>query len=496
MDILATSHASLALVNLVFAIVALAVGFAAGAWVCGSAGDGGETSKAGGAPTHDQDQKRQIERDRTVLAGDRLRDLAHSVANDLSAHNESIGEIEADFEQARSNGPANEADVVKAFASIAVANENLQAKLDLAEAQIKDQAEQIRSHESEARTDALTSLANRRAFDDELKRRLSEWKRNGTPISLLLMDVDHFKKFNDTYGHQAGDEVLRRVGESLIECCRDMDLPCRYGGEEFAVIMPATECIDGGQLAERVRESIESMTVDFDQQKLRVTMSLGLTQAIEEDDLASVIKRADDALYSSKEAGRNNTHLHDGVTSTPIGTLPAAATAPGDASAQTPEEAPTVLLDSLPNRTRFLESLRQEVRVAQSNGKPLTLITSELEGHEILVNEFGPAVARLTLDSVAQFVDSALRDVDVLGRLGESQFVILMPETDGRAAGDMSARIAHALAECSIPLGDRTLNLVTRTGVTELGPDDTAKTLMRRAEASLLVAETSSSTLV
>lgn len=483
MDILATSHASLALVNLVFAIVALAVGFAAGAWVCGAGKTDAEESPEASAQAASAALAQQIELDRTVMASDRLRDLAQTVASDVNAHSASIGKIEATLEAARSNGPASEADVLQALASIASANEALQAKLEVAEAQIKDQAEQIRTHESEARTDALTSLANRRAFDDELKRRFAEWHRNGTPFSLLIMDVDHFKKFNDTHGHQAGDEVLRKVGQTLKRCCRDMDVPSRYGGEEFAVIMPATEGQDGGTLAERVRIAIEAMAVEFEGKSLKVTMSLGLTQARSADDAAALIKRADDALYRSKSAGRNNAHLHTGDACIPIS--PHVRPPEPVPTEPTPQQTPTVMLDALPNRTRFLEDLRQSVRVAAAKNQPLTLLTTELEGHEMLVEEFGLAVARLTLDSVAQFLDNALRESDVLARLGESQFVVLMPETDAAEADAIGSRLAAALAECSVPLGEGSLQLRTRTGVTQLEADDTAVSLMQRAEASL-----------
>ena len=114
----------------------------------------------------------------------------------------------------------------------------LQNRLAQAEKQIAAQAADLRSYETEARTDSLTGLANRRAFDDEMQRRFAEWQRRRTPFSLMILDIDHFKQFNDSHGHPAGDEVLRNVGKVLVKTARQMDLPCRYGGEEFAVILP------------------------------------------------------------------------------------------------------------------------------------------------------------------------------------------------------------------------------------------------------------------
>src|SRR6185503_7619557 len=106
------------------------------------------------------------------------------------------------------------------------------------------------------RTDALTGLANRRAFDDELNRRFAEWQRRKTMFSLLILDVDHFKKFNDTHGHQAGDAVLTGVAATLRQTFREMDLVARYGGEEFAAILPVTNLTEALRAAERARAAI------------------------------------------------------------------------------------------------------------------------------------------------------------------------------------------------------------------------------------------------
>ena len=154
----------------------------------------------------------------------------------------------------------------------------LQQRLEMAEKQLAVQAAEIKAHESEARTDSLTGLSNRRAFDDELKRRLSEWQRKGTPCTLVMLDIDFFKKFNDTHGHQVGDEVLRQVAKVLSVQSREMDMPCRYGGEEFGVILPATDAAEGLQVAERIRAAIEESTTVCDGKKLKVTCSLGISE--------------------------------------------------------------------------------------------------------------------------------------------------------------------------------------------------------------------------
>ncbi len=162
--------------------------------------------------------------------------------------------------------------------------------------------------ERRALTDELTDLPNRRAFDEGLLREIERAKRLGKPVSLLMIDVDKFKLFNDKYGHQAGDRVLTEVGRALKSNARSCDIPARYGGEEFAVILPHTY-LDGAKIAaERIRKTIEQAQVEYEGKRLNVTASIGVA-VIEDPNEARieimVIRRADDALYSAKEAGRN-----------------------------------------------------------------------------------------------------------------------------------------------------------------------------------------------
>lgn len=161
-------------------------------------------------------------------------------------------------------------------------------------------------------TDGMTKLYIHRYFQARLDAELSRSGRYGTKLALLLFDVDHFKKFNDTYGHQQGDIVLIETAQIVKDSVRlNIDIPCRYGGEEFTIIMPETDAAGAKVLAERLRKRIEAFEYTGQEKPLHVTISIGIS--IFPDDSTEklmLIKKADDALYRAKEAGRNNTQIY------------------------------------------------------------------------------------------------------------------------------------------------------------------------------------------
>lgn len=157
-------------------------------------------------------------------------------------------------------------------------------------------------------TDQLTGLHNRRYMEASLKAHLNRTKRGGRPVSILITDIDHFKRVNDLFGHDAGDDVIREFAARLASNFRPQDLTCRFGGEEFVVIMPDTSPDDAIIIAERLRASIEMAPFKIGKQRedLSVTCSVGVAIGEPEDDGPnSVLKRADQALYAAKQGGRN-----------------------------------------------------------------------------------------------------------------------------------------------------------------------------------------------
>jgi diguanylate cyclase (GGDEF)-like protein len=173
--------------------------------------------------------------------------------------------------------------------------------------------------ERQAVTDELTGLANRRAFQDALSGEVERSKRFGQPLGLVLLDIDDFKRVNDTYGHQTGDLVLREVAGVLRETAREIDEPARYGGEELAVVLPGTDLEGAYNLAERVRQGIQDLELPIppvDGVPLRITASFGAaTLTASAGDVRGLVAAADAALYDAKRAGKNRTVRAEGVGS-------------------------------------------------------------------------------------------------------------------------------------------------------------------------------------
>lgn len=161
----------------------------------------------------------------------------------------------------------------------------------------------------QATFDELTGLYNRNSFTILLETEVSRAKRYGTALALVMFDIDFFKKTNDQHGHLAGDLVLRHLGAFTKKQVRDVDYPCRYGGEEFALILPNTELIGATVLAERLRKNIDLLAIAVSEKPpLSLTCSFGVAEFIASiDDYESLIRKTDTALYESKKNGRNRT---------------------------------------------------------------------------------------------------------------------------------------------------------------------------------------------
>jgi diguanylate cyclase len=188
------------------------------------------------------------------------------------------------------------------------ANHGLEARLRISKQEISELQANLEAVRAESLTDPVTSLANRKYFDETLKRLLEESSEGGPSTSLLMIDIDHFKSFNDKYGHLTGDEVLRLVGQCMKQNLKGQDIASRYGGEEFAVILPKTDARQAMSVAEQLRSAVmtkQLMKRSTGENLGKVTISLGVATQQSGDTAQTLIGRADACLYAAKHAGRN-----------------------------------------------------------------------------------------------------------------------------------------------------------------------------------------------
>jgi diguanylate cyclase len=473
------SMGTLLTLNLLFAAIALGVGFAAGVWFFGA--DSVESTPPP-EPRNENSGELQLAAERAMMASQRIQDLAKTMVADVGSHATKVEAINTEMQAfaEKRDGEGSEA-IFDAIGRMIDANNELQNRLVQAEKHIEAQAAELRSYETEARTDSLTGLANRRAFDDEMERRLAEWDRVHSPFTLLILDIDHFKQFNDCHGHPAGDEVLRAVGRVLVATARQDDLPCRYGGEEFAAILGGTEIREARAAAERFRKAIETTVVKFDGKQLSITCSIGLAQIGLEDDQAQLIRRADEALYKSKESGRNCGHFHDGERSLPV----VGNADPAKTPSKSGGENAGSIVELLISQDQFLDILNRRVAESHRFGIPLSVMHLRVDDYATLRQTYGKSVASMVLESVAQFTQSALRQMDVLGRLDDGEFAVLLPGSTLSEGTQVGKRLQTAAANCSIPIENQKSALRLSHGISQLRPNETAGLLMARARSGL-----------
>lgn len=202
------------------------------------------------------------------------------------------------------------------FVALALSHRRLQGVLAHRDAQLIDLGARYDEAMQRAVTDGLTGLINHAHFKELLGFEIGRSKRYGNHLTLLLLDIDLFKSINDTYGHLTGDVVIRRVAQALKGRVRDCDQVCRYGGEEFAILLPQTDLPGAFIVADRIRLHVRDMVFHNDDQQPipPVTLSIGVAQLRASDTLTSLIERADHALYAAKRGGRNAVCCEDGET--------------------------------------------------------------------------------------------------------------------------------------------------------------------------------------
>ena len=228
---------------------------------------------------------------------------AHSYSGKLVEANESLGE-DIDRKALRQLTTR----LLEETRRMQSSNRILEERLESSKSDIAALQRDLDAVRRESQLDPLTKIYNRKFFDRSIDKAIADACDTGKPLTMILLDIDHFKRFNDTFGHQTGDQVLRLVALTLKSMIKGRDIAARYGGEEFAAVLPNTS-LDGGQaLAEMVRKAIQSKELlrrSTNENLGRVTASLGVAQLQPDDNATSLIERADRCLYAAKRSGRN-----------------------------------------------------------------------------------------------------------------------------------------------------------------------------------------------
>lgn len=254
-----------------------------------------------GLSEQDQNEQKQSER-RIELLANSLYELTSHVDLQVGQHCLRVNEITDKLE---TPGEIGSALVLVAGKMLVNANQRLQTDLEDAKKEIQRQREMMTSCMQESRMDALTAIPNRRAFDYEIVRVFADRRRNGTTFCLLILDIDHFKRINDQYGHMVGDQLLKSFSRCLTSTFRESDFVARFGGEEFIAILPKTPLEDACRAADRIRQVIASGRHRVGDLELQVTASIGVKEVEDHETDAELLQRADKSLYAAKNGGRN-----------------------------------------------------------------------------------------------------------------------------------------------------------------------------------------------
>lgn len=269
----------------------------------------------GRTTTHSEQERRAYrERENSLRA---LIDVLRSVQElrtDVGHRNTEMAAVQRQMDGIQTTGELEiiRQEILGQIRLLLDSNQRLEDDLTFARCRMEEQAEELDRTRREANTDALSGVANRKAFDDKLTLLFGYYRRDCLPFALMLADLDRFKWVNDTFGHQAGDRVITELGRLLAQLVREGDFVARFGGDEFAILLPQCDAQSAMKVADRIRTGAARANFGVaTSEQTAVTVSIGLALVHAGDSPETLFRRADEALYASKNGGRNQVQYHD-----------------------------------------------------------------------------------------------------------------------------------------------------------------------------------------
>jgi diguanylate cyclase len=421
-------------------------------------------------------------------------ELTTAVAEDVGQHHSNIQSLNVELSGV-AQGDANA--VAAVIGKLLAANQELQTRLERAELKLQAHSRQLQDVAVASRTDALTGLMNRRALDEELRRSVDEFQRRGRHAALMLLDVDHFKRFNDTHGHVAGDEALKYVGDVLRTQSRETDIVARFGGEEFAVIFAATSAAAVRTRAEEIRAAIGQGRVSVEGQQIRITASAGLAEIEFNEEISQWLKRADAALYSAKDYGRNcsfwcgptGLERNEANPAAAKPGVPVAVVAAEPESAPRParESAAELAADAFADAT-FVLQIGRRIAEWRRGGATFSVILARLDGRsDSGDDEHSPR--QRAIRTVMQLARGCVREMDVLTRWTSEGIAVLLPGAGVPETRVVARRLHMALAKLESTATEMPIRVAVSTGIAEGIEGNDAARVLQRAWLALEAAE-------
>ena len=392
----------------------------------------------------------------------------------------------------------------------------MRKRLVAAEARNYELNLQLKARSSESQTDGLTGLANRRSFDREFAERCIASQQSHCPLTLVILDIDHFKSVNDSFGHHVGDAVLRGIARLLKGHLPIDTLLARYGGEEFALIIDGTSIDDAIEIVEQMRRLVSETQFRYEGHPLALTISCGLAQLASREHCEQLLKRADEAMYAAKQAGRNRTFWHAGqqlqlVTSdvklgfkcTAVGDF---ATA-GHIELATPANAvPSYRADSrLPTTSAFslrttracwcdgammFWNIRQRLAEWNGGGDGFCVLAIEIDDGLRIGQSYGPMALHFMMRAQLLHLDATLRDMDIVARISKTRIIVLLPRLKLSSLTPILRRLRETMDRFAFPSASELVEYSISIGVTEATKEDDPQQVVQRAELALGNAQT------